>query len=106
MPLMTHKSLVIKLIVIIVSWAEAGTSLSATSIIPVDNTSSVATNTAIGTVAVPIARSITRARTATKDAPSSTALEATAAVTVGIALTPLLTSFDGSAEGLHSNRLC
>lgn len=95
-----HINLVVKLIVVI---ARAPAPLPATSVVPVANTSSVAADTTIGTVAVPVTRPVPRAWTRPKDASRGTALEAAAAVTVGLALTPLLTRLDDTAEGFNSS---
>lgn len=81
----------VKFIVIIVTGAPTRASLSAASVVPVANTSSVAADTTIGAVAVPVTRPVSRAWTRPKDASRGTALEAAAAVTVGLALTPFLT---------------
>lgn len=100
-----HRILVVEPIVIIITRAEARTTPSTTSIVPIHNASAVTANPTVGTVAVPIACPVSGAWTRAKDASSSAALEAAAAVIVGITLTPLLTGLDGTMEWLHSDRL-
>lgn len=77
----------VKLIVVVI---RAPAPLPATSFVPVANTSSVAADTTVGAVAVPVTRPVSRAWTRPKNASRSAALEAAAAVTVGLALAPLL----------------
>ena len=91
----------VKLIVVVVIRAPAP--LPATSVVPIANTSSVAADTTVGAVAVPVTRPVSRAWTRPKDASRGTALEAAAAVTVGLALTPLLTRLDDTPEGFNSS---